>query len=67
MEMKEFKEMADKFVVKCELEVETLKNGVNEVTGNSKNQQLNATFLFDLVYHNIAYSFMSFRIKLNFQ
>ncbi|KAK2434306.1 hypothetical protein P8452_31462 [Trifolium repens] len=31
MEMKEFKEMADKFVVKCELEVETLRNGVNEL------------------------------------
>jgi hypothetical protein len=34
MEMKDFKEMADKFVVKCELEVETLRNGVNEVTGS---------------------------------
>jgi predicted nucleic acid-binding Zn-ribbon protein len=35
MEMKEFKEMAEKFVVKCEFEVQSLRNAVNEVTGKS--------------------------------
>ena len=33
MEMKEFKEMAEKFVLKCEFEVRILRNEVNEVTG----------------------------------
>ncbi|XP_061355535.1 uncharacterized protein LOC133300064 [Gastrolobium bilobum] len=31
MEMKEFKEIAEKFVVKCEREVESLRNGVNKL------------------------------------
>lgn len=35
-EMKEFKEKAENFVVKCEMEVESLRNQVNEVTGKSK-------------------------------
>lgn len=34
IEMKGFKEMAEKFVVNCEKEVEKLRNGVNEVTEN---------------------------------
>ena len=32
VEMKEFKEVAEKFVVKCRMEVESLRNRVNEVT-----------------------------------
>lgn len=32
LEMKEFKQMARDFVVKCELEVQSLRNGVNEVS-----------------------------------
>ncbi|KAI5387143.1 hypothetical protein KIW84_073337 [Lathyrus oleraceus] len=31
LEMKEFKQMACDFVVKCELEVQSLRNGVNEL------------------------------------
>lgn len=34
VEMKEFKETADNFLVKCQLEVENLKNRVNEVSSN---------------------------------
>lgn len=32
IEMKEFKEIADRFVVKCKVEVQSLRNRVNEVT-----------------------------------
>jgi len=32
MEMKEFKEIAERFVVKCKVEVQSLRNRVNEVT-----------------------------------
>lgn len=35
MEMKEFKELAEKFVMKCEFEVQSLRNAVNEVTVKS--------------------------------
>lgn len=33
-EMNEFKEIEEKFVVRCRMEVESLRNRVNEVIGN---------------------------------
>ncbi|KAJ1393407.1 hypothetical protein SESBI_35008 [Sesbania bispinosa] len=52
IEMKEFKEIAEKFVVKCQLEVESLRKGLNELkssfmelksnSGNSCNSEIAA-------------------------
>ncbi|KAJ1384605.1 hypothetical protein SESBI_42377 [Sesbania bispinosa] len=52
VEMKEFKEIAEKFVVKCQMEVESLRKGVNELkssfmefksnSGNSCNSEIAA-------------------------
>lgn len=46
MEMKEFKDNAERFVVQCRIEVENLRQRVNEVNGNHHLQKVVFLFMY---------------------